>query len=366
MHITVESTKLAEALKFSAAPAKSPLDILQFARLTASDGELHIETTDTEVYSTVSIPVDIEDEGKLMLHEATLRSISAGSGILQMRGDGSVRRGRSHYRVGVHPSPEDFPDLETVGWSPLEIPATALAEALAHVGYAPDDKDVRPYCRVVMVEAGRVWGTDGKVMARRTWNYDTPRFGIPAYQVPRLMDALSEPEAHVFIGRVPRVEHIVSLRVSSPGRRFTVRMSDPGTALNVEKLVPDPDAAGARVRFDRKALVDALRRFQPFSSWKSEKGMNFLFALELTSDTVFLSDRAGENVEHLMEAGAVIEHTGKIRVGLHPKQMISILGAIRSDQVVLHLAKDVKAAALIQAADVPVSEVAHVLMPFTL
>jgi hypothetical protein len=40
--------------------------------------------------------------------------------------------------------------------------------------------------------------------------------------------------------------------------------------------------------------------------------------------------------------------------------------AIRTEQAVLHLAKDLKGAVLVQAADVPTAQVAHVLMPFTI
>ncbi|WP_115513016.1 MULTISPECIES: hypothetical protein [Xanthomonas] len=366
MRATVNSHQLADALKHSAAPAKSTMELLQFARITAGHGELQIETTDTQVYTRMTIAADVQDDGQLLLHESTLRTIAAGGGKLDLRADGQVVRGRSRYRVGTHPDPSSLPDAERMKWEPIELPATMLAEAVSHVQHAPDDKDVRAYCRVVFVETGKVWATDGKLMARRAIAYTGPKFCLPVYQLGRITDALGQPEAVISVGRAAGVAHVLALRIESAAMCLIVRMVEAQVVLDIEKLVPDPAAAAARVRFDRKAMIEALRRFVPFSAWGGEKGINHCIALELLPDAVVMTDKAGENVEHLTDAGAAIEHSGTIRVGLHPRQLQQILSAIRTDQVVLHLAREVKGAALVQPLDVSPDEIAHVVMPFTL
>lgn len=366
MRVTVESTRLAEALKHSASPNKSTLDLLQFARLTAREGELFIETTDTEVFSAIAIAADVHEEGVALLNETTLRTIAAGGKALTIAMDGSVSRGRSRYRVGAHPSPGDLPGVEQLEWERLDLSPTTLAEAISHVAHAADDKDVRAFCRVIFLEDGRVWATDGKLAARKCLAYTGPRLAIPCYQVPRILDAMGQPEAYVRVGRAPGVAHVVSLQVRSPSRSLTVRTVETGKPIPIEQLVPDPAVAAARVKLDRKATIDALRRFAPFSAWKGEKGVNHVVALDVTESSVVISDRAGENVEHLTEDGAAIEQSGQIRTGINPKQLISVLGALRTEFAVLHLAKDLKGAALVQADDTPVEEVAHIIMPIVL
>lgn len=366
MRATVQSAALAEALKHSAAPAKTTLDILQFARIRAADGRLVIDTTDTELSVTVNVPAEVDDEGEMLFHEATLRSIAAGGGSLLFKDDGHVSRGRSRYKVGVRSDIDGFPGQEHLQWETIEASCTELAAAVACVDYAADDKDVRSFCRVITIEPGRVWASDGKVAARRRVDYEGPRFHVPVRQVPRMLAALGQPEARLSVGRAPRVRHVVAVRVESEHLTLTLRTFEVPSVPEIERFVPDPADAAARITLDRRSMIDALRRFVPFSAWSGEKGINHVVALELQPEAVVMTDRNGESVEHLTEAGAAVEHSGQVRVGMHPKQLMAALSAIDTDQAVIHIAPEKKGAALLQPVDGASDRVAHVLMPFTL
>lgn len=323
MHVTVQPSDLAAALKLSVAAGRTTMPVLQHALLSARDGVLEMETTDSEIYVRTRVPAEVQTPGDALLFEPLLRPVAAGEGGIVFTAQ-RVSRGRSHYQIPRLP-PGDFPRPERVQFQPLEgVVATALRQAIAGVAYAADPDDVHVFARAVNVVPGAAWASDGKSLSRVALSYTGPALMIPVWQVPRVLAAMVD-GAVVSIGNV-RHDRAGMLRIATPDMTTTLALLNGG--------VPDIRAAFPRQRDDdpgvtlkTSAFIAALRRFLPFTQYKSGHSA----ALSLARDQLVLADLRDDNREDLTDC--VSEITGSFRFGFNPKWMIEALSAIDTDTV---------------------------------
>jgi len=179
MKISCNREKMAAAFQLAAsvAPTRSPKEILQNVRITATGGKVQLTATDTEIGIRLEITegVEIEAEGTALLpvsrtmailresSDETLRFITDESAI-QILGD------RSKFRL-PGANPDEFPSIEGfVEEVYHEIPVRLFRELVKRTVFATDAESSRYALGGVLLELDgedvTAVGTDGRRLAR--------------------------------------------------------------------------------------------------------------------------------------------------------------------------------------------------------
>ncbi len=361
MRATVTSQQLGSALKLSVASARTPMSILQHALITAHEGRLAVETTDTEVWVRTSFPADVEKTGSCMLLEALLRPIASVDGDIRISDEGKVSRGRSHFRVPVLP-PGDFPLPDKASYLPLDLDAGELRSAIKAVSYCGEDAAPTSFMKALHVSDNSVWCTDGKQIGRVRIAYNGPHISIPIAQIPRVLCALHD-DAKIHVGNVKDGNAGV-LAVSGPEVEVVLRLlAHP--APNMEAIIQKAEVTDEHVVLKRSQLIAALRRFMPFAQWMgSNKLANWLVVVECARGELILTDRNGDNRESLDDA--VVSVAGDFRFGMDPKRLLETVNAIETDTLTLHPPGDPKGnpwASVLLPAGASFDDIVHLVSP---
>lgn len=335
--ITVLSDHLAAALKHSVASARSPMNVLQHARLRVDNGQLLVESTDCEVWVQARIPSECTEPFDVLLHDELLRSAAtAGGGALTIRQDGRITSARGRYAVPALAA-ADFPAAADDNWQAIEVDTAALRAAIRGVSYTGEDQGISAVFRSVHVNAGLVWCTDGKQMAAIALDYDGPRIAIPVGQVRRVLDALEQQDATVSVGNV-QGDDAGLLRIDGPELQVSLRLGTAG-AMDMARFVRGCDLGGSRVVIRRDELLQAMRRFMPFINYamgqsKSKtKGLPTV-RLSMADEGLELSDKTGEFNERL--AGADLGEAGSgWRIAFDAKRVIAVLSLLADESIEL-------------------------------
>lgn len=355
MLATVKAADLAAALKHAVAARGTTMPILQHALVTAGPDVLHLETSDVEIFVRHTIPARVAAPGARCLRAEKLRAIALADGDIELRDDGRVTRGRSHYAVDHLPA-NDFPAPEESDFTPLDLDPVALREALALVAYAYNDDDVRPFVRAVHIEPGRVWSTNGYQAGIAALDgYDGPVIRLPGAQVQRLMDALQD-GATVSVAGTPKVR---MLRAAKAGAyAITVRCLDvdaPDIRALVPKLRDDP------LVLSRDDLVHAMRRLAPFIADRAGKS-DPVMVMERRADGVALTDRHGDGTE-LLDLLAPCKAAEGERSGLNTRYLLAALAVIDTDEIEFYWAKERGPHVLLPRGADP-DQIVHLFMPY--
>lgn len=331
MRATLQSNALADALKSAATPRTTTLDVLQFVHLSAAeDGRLRVRSYDTEQDVVTLVPATIEDPTPTLLKGDALRAAVSVPGEITLQGDGTVKRGRSRYRIESRDAHE-LPDLSSL-YEPREIDVDGprLAAALRTVAYAARPDDVREFCRGVHLVHGCAWATDGARLAGVPSGYAGPPMLLHQRHVDRVASML-DGASSLTVGNM-REGRAGALRVVSGNESLSVVLLSSGA----------PDFAGAcafaydsaRLRVDARALRDRLRAFDPFCT-VTQKAKLALCALD-AGDDVRIEGR-DDNVDDI--TAMVIEREGRARVGIALRQVCDALGAVGTEHADVYLSE---------------------------
>lgn len=332
--ITVHSDHLAAALKHGVASARSTLPILQHVRLRTADGELRVETTDCEVWVEARVPLDAGEQFDLLLNDELLRPVATpGAGPLTIREDGRITSGRGRYAVPAMPA-DDFPAGDDTDWQPVPVDTQALHDAIRGVGYTGEDQSISVIFRSVHVSPGRVWCTDGRQIGTVAMDYDGPLLAIPVGQVRRVLDALQQEGATVFVGNL-QGEGAGLLRISGPALQVSLRLGAPA-ADTMTRYIRGVEEGAARLVLRRDELLQALRRFLPFVTFAAgQTRKQALPIVRLAYDGAGLSlrDKTEEFNEQL--AGADLGRAGDEAwtIAFDPKRVIAALSVIDAESI---------------------------------
>ncbi len=179
MKITCQRDSLtsAFALAASIAPTRSPKEILQNVKLTASGGKLTLSATDMEVGIRLDLDenIDIETEGTALLPVqrtmAILRESNDESLTLETDDSGvRILGSRSKFRLPGN-NPDEFPNVSGFEEDKYHvIPTRLLREMIRRTVFATDSETSRYALGGVLLEMEdeRVTavGTDGRRLAR--------------------------------------------------------------------------------------------------------------------------------------------------------------------------------------------------------
>jgi DNA polymerase III subunit beta len=180
MKITCDREKLASAFQLAAsvAPARSPKEILQNVRITATGKSLMLSATDMEVGIRLEITegVEIETEGSVLmpvqrtmsiLRETTDDTIQIAAVDTQIH----IKTNRSKFRLPAA-NPDEFPQVATFDEdsSYHEIPTRLFREMVRRTVFATDADSSRYALGGVLLELEGesviAVGTDGRRLAR--------------------------------------------------------------------------------------------------------------------------------------------------------------------------------------------------------
>lgn len=353
MRVTASADHLAAALKHSVAARTSTMPVLTHVRLQADDKGLQLQTSDTEIYVSHCIPAEVQQPGAICMSEAKLKAVCAAAGDVNLDSDGRAIRGRSRFTIETLPA-DTFPAPEESKFTPLDLDPAELLAAINATSYAADDGDVRLLCRVVHVEPGRAWGTNGHMLARIAINYNGAPIRIPEAQTRRLAGVLALEGVKLLASSVSG-DRVDMLQVVADGVSIVLRCLD-GSGTSIDQLFPVLDKR-PRVVVDRNELSNALRRLRPFLPTPKSP----LAALQFGEDGISVSLPDGSTAEFV---AADMPHKALPTVGVNPDYLLMILSASDGEKVELYPPAGVNDGPIVvlpENGDIEV--LAHVVMP---
>jgi DNA polymerase-3 subunit beta len=353
MRVTASSESIAAALKHSVASRNSTMPVLTHVLLQAEGNTLRLQTSDTEIYVSHDIAANVQQAGSICLSEAKLRAVCSGEGDVTLGADGHAVRGRSRFTIETLAA-ENFPRPEEALFDPIPLEPEALLAAMNAVAYAADDGDVRPLCRVVHIEPGKAWSTNGHMLARCAINYTGPSLRIPEAQAKRLAAMMALPGVQLQVAGSSATTANM-LQAKAEHASLILRCMDaPGTSI--DQAFPLLDKR-IRIVIDRKELIAALRRIRPFLASPKVP----VVALEFSGDGISLVSNDSGSVEFIAAEGS---REDVPRTGVNPDYLMMILGALDSGVVELYPPAEVNSGPLVvlpEGGDIDV--LAHVVMP---
>ncbi|RMI42131.1 DNA polymerase III subunit beta [Streptomyces triticirhizae] len=158
MKIRVERDVLAEAVAWAARslPARPPVPVLAGLLLKAEGGALSLSGFDYEVSARVSVEVDVEDEGTVLVSGRLLADIcrSLPNRPVEISSDGvrvTVVCGSSRFTLHTLPV-EEYPALPQMPTATGTVSAEVFASAVSQVAIAAGRDDTLPVLTGVRVE----------------------------------------------------------------------------------------------------------------------------------------------------------------------------------------------------------------------
>lgn len=267
MKLRAERAEFAEAVSWATRTvgARVTLPALSGVLLDASDGRLTCRATDLEVAAEVSVPVQIDEPGRVLLPGKLLSQLVAKfpDAPVELSGDADrveIRCGRATFHVRGMPV-DDFPALpEPDEDAPQgQVKADAFSRLVAQVARAASTDEARPVLTGVKLEAIEgalvAAATDSYRLAVRKLAWDQTVTGealVPARALQEAAKAGTEAG-----GAVTLILEEGQVSFLFGDRRLTTRLIE-GSFPNYGQLIPD--GCDTTVVIERAALVEALQR----------------------------------------------------------------------------------------------------------
>jgi DNA polymerase-3 subunit beta len=265
--LRAERAEFAEAVSWATRTvgARVTLPALSGILLDASEGRLTCRATDLEVAAEVSIPVQIDEPGRVLLPGRLLSQLVAKfpDAPVELSGDSDrveIRCGRATFHVRGMPV-DDFPSLPEPAADAVQgvVKADAFARLVAQVARAASSDEARPVLTGVKLEASAgslvAAATDSYRLAVRELSWDVSLEGealVPARALQEAAKAGVEAG-----GAVTLVLEEGQVSFLFGDRRLTTRLIE-GNFPNYRQLLPD--GFETTVVVERAALAEALQR----------------------------------------------------------------------------------------------------------
>jgi DNA polymerase-3 subunit beta len=367
-----ERSEFAEAISWATRTvgARVTLPALSGVFLDASDGTLTCRATDLEVAAEISIPVQIDEPGQVLLPGKLLSQLVAKFPDAPVQVAGAADKveitcGRATFHVRGMPV-EDFPALP----EPADDAATGIVKAdafsrlVAQVARAASTDEARPVLTGVKLEAGdgalTAAATDSYRLAVRSLPWEETVEGqalVPARALQEAAKATTEAG-----GAVSLVLEDGQVSFLFGDRRLTTRLIE-GSFPNYSQLLPD--AFETSVVVERAALVEALQRVAVVAMGQANTPVTLTFE-DGSVDLQAGNQEIGDAAEALP---AEIDGEG-LSIAFNPMFLLSGLEATGTDRIRIELRDGLKPAVLRPHADtsedgdeVAVDDFTYLLMP---
>jgi DNA polymerase III subunit beta len=344
--------------------ARVTLPALSGVLLEAADGHLTCRATDLEVAAEVTIPVQIETPGRVLLPGRLLAQLVARfpQAPVEVTGDPDrveISCGRATFHVrGM--MVDDFPTLATPSQDAPQgvLNADAFARLVGQVARAASTDEGRPVLTGVHLEAVgdrlTAAATDSYRLAVRSLAWEQAVEGdalVPARSLQEAAKAAAEVG-----GTVTVVLEAGQVSFLFGDRRLTTKLIE-GVFPNFQALLPDSYETGVTV--DRLALVEALQRVSIVAMGQSNTPVSLTFA-EGSIDLQAVNQEMGDAAEALP---AEIDGEG-LTIAFNPAFLLAGLEATGTEGIRIELRDGLKPAVLRpHAEDGHVDDLTYLLMP---
>ena len=368
MKLRAERTEFAEAVSWATRTvgARVTLPALSGVLLEASDGRLVCRATDLEVDAEISIPIQIETPGRVLLPGRLLSQLVARfpDAPVEISADSErveITCGRATFHVrGMQV--EDFPTLAAPAEDAAQgvLKADAFARLVSQVARAASSDDGRPVLTGVQLDASggtlTAAATDSYRLAVRSVAFDEAVEGLA------LVPARSLQEAAKAAGEVGGSVTIVleegQVSFLFGDRRLTTKLIE-GSFPNYRALLPD--AHETSVVVDRTGLSEALQRVAIVAMGQANTPVTLHFG-DGSVDLQATNQEMGDAAEALP---AEIDGEG-LSISFNPAFLLAGLEATGTGQIRIELRDGLKPAVLKPVADSDderIDDLTYLLMP---
>ncbi len=366
MKLRAERAEFAEAISWATRTvgARVTLPALSGILLEAADGKLICRATDLEVAAEISIPVQIDQPGRVLLPGRLLSQLVARfpDAPVQLSADSDrveLTCGRATFHVRGMQA-EDFPTLA----GPTEdapqglVKADAFARLVAQVARAAASDEGRPVLTGVQLEAAdgmlTAAATDSYRLAVRSLTWEEAVQGTALVPVRSLQEAAKA--ATEVGGSVTVVLEAGQVSFLFGDRRLTTKLIE-GSFPNYRALLPD--AHETSVVVERAGLIEALQRVSIVALGQANTPVSLTFA-DGSVDLQASNQEMGDAAEALP---AEIDGEG-LTIAFNPGFLLSGLEANGTDQIRIELRDGLKPAVLRpHSSDGEVDDLTYLLMP---
>jgi DNA polymerase III subunit beta len=364
--LRAERAEFAEAVSWATRTvgARVTLPALSGVLLEAADGKLTCRATDLEVAAEISIPVQIDRPGRVLLPGRLLSQLVARfpDAPVQLTSEPDrveITCGRATFHVRGMQA-EDFPTLA----SPSEdapqgiLRADAFARLVSQVARAASSDEGRPVLTGVSLEAAEgtltAAATDSYRLAVRSLSWEQAVDGsalVPARSLQEAAKAAAEVGGGVTVVLEPgQVSFLFG------DRRLTTKLIE-GTFPNYRALLPD--AHETSVVVERAPLVEALQRVSIVAMGQANTPVSLTFG-DGSVDLQASNQEMGDAAEALP---AEIDGEG-LTIAFNPAFLLAGLEATGTERIRIELRDGLKPAVLRpHADDGQVDDLTYLLMP---
>lgn len=366
MKLRAERTEFTDAVAWAtrAIGSRATLPALSGVLLEATDGKLFCRATDLEVSTEISIGVQIDQPGKVLLPGRLLAQLVARFPDAPVQIDGTGDRveivcGQATFNVHKMIA-EDFPELA----SPADeatagvIKSDAFARLVSQVARAAATDEGRPVLTGVQLDAAdgtlTAAATDRYRLAVRSLTFEEAVDGNALVPARSLQEAAKG--AMEVGGSVTVIFEDGQVSFLLGDRRLTTKLID-GTFPNVKSLLPD--AHETSVVVDRAGLIEALQRVSIVAQGAANTPVNLTFedgSVHLQATNL----EAGEAAESL----ATDTNGEGLTIAFNPAFLLAGLEATGTEKIRIELRDGLKPAVLKpQSDDDQVDDLTYLLMP---
>jgi DNA polymerase-3 subunit beta len=350
MKFRAERTEFADAAAWAlrTVGARATLPALSGVHLEVADDRLTLRSTDYEIESELSIPVQADRDGVALVPGRLLGDVvrSLPNAAVAAEADGDrlhLTCGRATFDLRLIPNAEDFPaPRQTAEDAAVAVmKADEFARTVAQVARAASTDDARPQLTGVILEASAgeltAAATDSYRLAVRTVPWD--RGAETTALVPRRALEEARRSAESLGSEVRLILEPSQVTFAFGDRRLTSRLIE-GKFPDYGQLIPT--GFERRLHVDRAELQEVVRRVAVVGETNTTATP---VTLHLTSDTVRVTAGSGE-VGQADESLPGILEGEDLEIAFNPRYLADGLDAAGGERVVFELRDELKPAVI--------------------
>jgi DNA polymerase III subunit beta len=376
MKFRAERTEFAEAAAWAlrTVGARATLPALSGVHLEVADDRLTLRSTDYEVESELSIPVQADRDGVALVPGRLLGDVvrSLPNAAVSAEADGDrlhLTCGRATFDLRLIPNAEDFPAPRVAADDAAiaVLKADEFAKTVAQVARAASTDDARAVLTGVSLEASSgeltAAATDSYRLAVRTVPWD--RGAKTTALVPRRALEEARRSAESLGSEVRLVLEPTQVTFAFGDRRLTSRLIE-GKFPDYRQLIPP--GFERRLSVDRAELQEVVRRVAVVGETNTTATP---VTLHLTADTVRVTAGSGEVGQADESLPGTLEGE-PLEIAFNPRYLSDGLDAAGGERVVLEFRDELKPAVIRPAtadddgAETVAEDFLYLLMPVRL
>jgi DNA polymerase-3 subunit beta len=323
-----------------AVSSKNPLPVLSGILIKALNNQLIFTATDLEMGIECSVPVDVVEEGGVVLPSKyfaeivrKLPDIKISFAVNKENNNASIRYGQSEFNL-LGLSSEDYPILPSIDSdSTLVLKQDLFKNMIKQVGFSVSSDDNRPVFTGILMEIEdgnvRLIATDTHRLAYRSGKIENLESNlvkstiIPGKTLNELNRILTGEGENL---KIAFGENQIVFEM--PGIRLISRLIE-GQFPNYKQVIPQ--GCKSKIKIRTKELLEAAER----ASLLAKEGSNVI-KLNITNDKMIISSNSPEIGQ--IEEQINIEIEGEeAQIAFNSKYLIDVLKVIDVEEILLEL-----------------------------